>query len=71
MGINITVDEKLLETAERLTGEHDPQKLVEQSLKEAINRRSKLKALADLVGQVEFFEGYDHKALRRTRYDPA
>jgi hypothetical protein len=71
MGVQVTVDEQLLETAERLTGEHDMKKLVEQSLKETINRRSKLKALADLVGQVEFVEGFDHKSLRKTRYDPA
>jgi hypothetical protein len=69
MSINVRVDEALVEQAEKLTGEKDREKLVKQALQEMIHRRSKLQSLLDLVGKVEFYEGYDHKALRRTRYD--
>ena len=69
MGINVVVDEKLLEEAERLTGEHDRQKLLEHALQELIGRRAKLQALLDVAGKVQFYDGYDYKELRKTRYD--
>ena len=64
MGINVTVDEGLLSEAERLTGEHDRQKLMEQALQELIGRRAKLQALLDVAGTVQFYDGYDYKTLR-------
>ena len=64
MGVNVTVDEGLLSEAERLTGEHDRQKLMEQALQELIGRRAKLQALLDVAGTVQFYDGYDYKTLR-------
>ena len=69
MGEIIKVDEQLLAEASKLTGELNGEKVVEQALREMIRRRAKLRALLDLVGKVEFHEGYDHKSLRKTRYD--
>ena len=69
MGEQVKVDEQLIAKALSLTGEQDREKVVEQALQELIQRRSKLQALMDLAGKVQFYEGYDYKALRKSRYD--
>jgi hypothetical protein len=65
----IEVDAKLLEEASELTGEQNHQTIVENALQEMIQRRRKLKGLEELAGKIQFYEGYDYKALRKTRYD--
>ncbi len=74
MGINVIVDEKLLEEAERLTGEHDRQKLLEQALQELIGRQAATqtpgKSMFDLVGKVRLRDDYDYKAMRTNTVDP-
>lgn len=69
MTVNVAIDEQLLAQARKLSGQANQEKLVEQALEEMIRRRSKLEALLDLAGNVEFYEGYDHKALREGRHD--
>ena len=69
MGEQVNVDANLIAQAVKLTGEENPEKVVEQALKELIRRRSELQALVDIAGKVQFYEGYDHKELRKTRYD--
>ena len=71
MGINVTIDEKLIEQASRLVGKADRVKLVEQALSEMIRNRGKMKALLDIAGTIEFREGYDDKALRKIDDDAA
>lgn len=69
MTINVAIDEHLLDQAGKRTGQASHEKLVEQALEELNRRRSKLEALLDLAGKVQFYEGYDHKALREGRND--
>ena len=64
MGVNVTVDEKLVEEAERVTGEHDRQKLVEQALYALIKQQNPIQGMLDLVGKVRLRDDYDYKALR-------
>jgi Arc/MetJ family transcription regulator len=69
MGVNVTVDEKLVEEAKRLTGLASESAAVEQLLQRLFAGRNKHKALLDLVGKVEFHEGYDPRSIRSSRYD--
>ena len=69
MGVSVIVDETLLAHARKVSGEADLSKLVELALNEMIRRRSKLESLLALAGQIEFYEGYDYKKLRASRYD--
>ena len=70
MGINVTVDEKLLQEAEQRLGEHDHQKLVEHALRELIERRNPIQGMLDLVGKVRLRDDYDYKAMRAGDSDP-
>ena len=74
MGINVTVDEKLLSEAERLTGEHDREKLIEKALRDLIGRQSAprrpIDDMLDLVGKVRLRDDYDYKAMRAGERDP-
>jgi hypothetical protein len=47
----------------------DHQKVVEQALNELIRRRAKIESLLAMAGKVQFYDGYDYKKLRATRYD--
>jgi hypothetical protein len=64
MGINITVDEKLMAEAERLTGESDRTKLTERVFQDFIKRKSPLQEMLDLVGEVKLRDDYDYKSMR-------
>ena len=74
MGINVSVDEALLSEAERLTGEHDREKLIEKALRDLIGRQqdmqSPIKSMLDLVGKVRLRDDYDYKAMRTNTIDP-
>ena len=74
MGINVTVDEGLLSEAERLTGEHDREKLVEKALRDLIGRQPDMqppiKSMFDLVGKIRLRDDYDYKAMRTNTVDP-
>lgn len=67
--MDVAVSTELLEQAARITGEADHAKVVELALQEMIKRRAKIQALIDFAGTVEFYDGFDHKELRTTRYD--
>lgn len=68
MRTNIEMNDELVAEAMALSGAKTKKEVVELALKELI-RRKKKKDLADLAGKIEFYEGYDYKKLRRTRYD--
>lgn len=69
MDEHVRVNEKLLEQAVSLSGEDNAEKVVELALEEYVRRRRKLQALMDIAGKIEFYEDYDHKVIRKTRYD--
>ncbi len=69
MGINVTIDETLLGEAERVTGEHDRQKLIEKALRELISR-GKPPSLSQYAGQFNFADDYDVIKERGTRGFP-
>ena len=52
----------------QLSGAKTKKEVVELALKELIRRKRK-KDLMDLAGKIDFVEGYDHKKVRRTRYE--
>jgi Arc/MetJ family transcription regulator len=68
MRTNIELDDKLVEEAFKVSGAKTKRELVHIAL-QALIRAGRKKDLLDLAGKVEFYEGYDHKKLRRTRYD--
>ena len=69
MNAIVEVDQDLLDRAVRVTGGKDSQTVVEQALNEFIRRRSKIESLLALAGTIQFYEGYDYKALRAGRND--
>lgn len=74
MGINILVDEALLEEAKRLTGENDREKLLEMALREMIARQARprrpIDGMLELAGKVLLRDDYDYKAMRAGDRDP-
>jgi Arc/MetJ family transcription regulator len=64
MGINVLVDEKLLAEARLATGIADDQAAIDQIVRRVVCGRRKHQALLDLVGQIQFYDGYDPRALR-------
>ena len=64
MGINVTVDSKLIDEAKKLTGLKSDAEVVERILQRYVAGRQKHKDLLDLAGQIDFYEGYDPKDLR-------
>lgn len=64
MGINILIDEKIAAEAREITGLADDSAAIEQILTRVIAGRRKHKDLLDLAGKIDFYEGYDPKALR-------
>lgn len=66
--INIELDEELIAQAMKLTGAKTKREVVETALRELVRAKSR-RDLTELSGKISFFEGYDHKKLRRTRRD--
>jgi Arc/MetJ family transcription regulator len=66
MQITLDLDESLLSEALQLTNLTTQEELVNLALQESVRSRRK-KNLLDLVGQIQFTEDFDHKALRETR----
>lgn len=66
MPTNLALDDKLIEEA-RKAGKHKTKRdAVNAALREYVQRRRQREILA-LAGQVEYWDDYDHKALRRGR----
>jgi hypothetical protein len=66
----LQIEDALVDAARKFTGEADVRTAVERVLKDALDVRRKNAALLDFAGTVEFYEGYDPKALRFFRNDP-
>ena len=66
MATNLQIDQALLEQAKSLSGLSTKRETVNEALKEFIQRRMK-KQLLDLRGQIDYFEDYDYKTLRRRK----
>lgn len=64
MGINVTIDEKLIEEAKRLTGLSAGSEAIERILRQVVAGTSKHADLLDLAGKIKFQDGYDPRELR-------
>ena len=65
MATNLALDDGLIEEARQLGGQRTKKDVVTQALLEYVQRRRQLKLL-DLFGTVEFEDGFDAKAQRRS-----
>ncbi len=63
MRTNIVLDDSLVKEALKYTRAKTKRELIHQALEEFVKNRSRLNLL-DLVGKIEFAEGYDYKSLR-------
>ena len=63
MRTNIEIDDKLMEEAFKFTNVRTKKELVHLALQEFVKAKKK-KDLLDLSGKIQFYEGYDYKALR-------
>ena len=64
MATNLALDEKLIDAARRV-GKHRTRKAaVTAALEEYVQCREQL-GILDLVGKIEYYSDYDHKALRQ------
>jgi Arc/MetJ family transcription regulator len=68
MRTNIDIDDKLMEEAFTLSQARSKKDLVHDALREYI-RLKRRKDLTELAGTIEFYKGFDHKGLRKTRDD--
>ena len=66
MRTNIDIDDALLEQAFSVSRMRTKKDLIDEALREFVRLR-KRKDLTELAGFIEFSEGYDYKALRKTR----
>ena len=66
MRTNIIIDDDLLEEAFSVSRARTKKDLVHEALRELIRLR-KRKDLSELAGSIEFYQGYDHKKLRKMR----
>jgi Arc/MetJ family transcription regulator len=65
MGINISVDEHLIEEAKKVTGQSDATAAVEQLLRAATQpKKSPLQGMLELAGRDLIRDDYDYKAMR-------
>lgn len=69
MRTNIVLDENLVSEAMRLSGSKTKREVVDLALRELIRSKKKLDLL-ELVGEIDLEPDFDHKKVRRTRYDP-
>lgn len=63
MATNLAIDPDLLDKAVEVSGERTKKAVVTQALQEFIARRQQRRAL-DLMGKLEWDEGFDYKAER-------
>lgn len=73
MRTRIMLDDELVAEGMRRTGAKTLRDLVHRALTELVERHRSIPARdapmdwEDLVGKIQFYEGYDHKALRQAR----
>lgn len=63
MATNLSLDPKLIERALEVSGERTKKAAVTRALEEFIARRRR-KSLIDLMGKLEWDDGYDYKRDR-------
>lgn len=68
MRTNIDLDDDLVAEAMKLSGAKTKKDVVDLALRTLIKTRKK-KDLLDLVGHIDLDRDFDHKKVRRTRYD--
>jgi len=61
---NIDIDDALLEEAFSVSRARTKKDLVHEALRELI-RIKRRKDMTELAGSIKFYEGYDHKKLRK------
>ena len=66
MATNLSIDPDLLERALEVSGERTKKAAVTKALQEFIARRQQKRVL-DLIGKLEWAEGYDYKAERQRK----
>jgi len=66
MRTNIVIDDTLLKEAFSVSQAKTKKDLVHEALRELIRLR-KRKDLTELAGRIDFYNGYDHKNLRKVR----
>ena len=69
MSETLSIDDRLLEEAQRLGGHLTKRQAVEAALRECILRRQRRQVL-ELFGTIDLDLGYDSKALRERRRRP-
>ncbi len=68
MRTNIDIEDALIDEVMRVANVKTKKEAVHLALREFLKVKKK-KSLFDLAGKIEFEEGFDYKALRRTRTD--
>jgi Arc/MetJ family transcription regulator len=66
MATNLALDDQLIEEAVRL-GKHKTKREAVTAALEYYVKAHEREGIRDLIGQVEFYEDFDPKALRRRR----
>ncbi len=66
MATNLSIDPELLERALEVSGERTKKAAVTKALEEFIARRRQ-KRLLELIGKLEWDDGFDYKAERTRR----
>jgi len=66
MATNLSIDPKLIDMAQKLSGERTKKAAVTKALHEFIARRRQ-KRILDLMGKLEWDEGFNYKAERTRR----
>jgi Arc/MetJ family transcription regulator len=64
MAINLEIDENLIQQALELGGDRTKRAVVEEALREYVQRRKQLKIL-ELFGTIEYDDDYDYKQQRQ------
>jgi Arc/MetJ family transcription regulator len=68
MRTNIDINEELLQEAFSVSQVRSKKDLIHDALREYV-RLKKRKDLTELAGTIEFYEGYNHKVLRKIKDD--
>ena len=64
MATNLDIDNKLIQEALKLGGHRTKRAVVEEALKEYVQRRKQLQ-ITELFGTIEYEDNYDYKQQRR------
>ncbi|NCO61780.1 type II toxin-antitoxin system VapB family antitoxin [bacterium] len=66
MRTNIVLDEELLREAFSVSDARTKKDLIHEALRTLVSLRRR-RDLTELAGKIDLVDGYDHKALRKTR----